>query len=152
MLDPYCPYFETNCRRNPLVLVVDDCEDNLIFAGRTLELLSYEYLVASGAKIALDLARDKLPDLILLDIVMPKVDGITLIGKLKKNILTREIPIIAVTGLAFESQKKQILTAGCDDYLCKPYLIEDLEEKLNLFLDCNLSIKCIDSCAKALAI
>lgn len=122
-------------RCNPLVLVVDDNEDNIMYACGSLELYSCDHIVAHNGQAALDLARDKLPDLILMDIVMPKVDGISLNRMLKSNLSTSRIPVIAVTGLAFSHQKEQILNSGFDDYLCKPYLIEDLENKLNSFLN-----------------
>ena len=124
---------ETRCR--PLVLVVDDNHDNLAFACSSLELFNLRHIVASSSQIALDLAMDRLPDIILLDIVMPKIDGITLAAFFKRNPLTDHIPIIAVTGLALPEQKKQILNSGCDDYLCKPYLIEDLKDKIASFLN-----------------
>lgn len=120
---------------SPLVLVIDDNDDNLTYACGSLELFNLRHIVASNSQIALDLALEQSPDLILLDIVMPKVDGISLAGDLKRNALTRHIPIIAVTGLAFSHQKEQILNAGCDDYLCKPYLIEELEEKIAYFFE-----------------
>ena len=119
----------------PLVLVVDDHEDNIIYACASLELSNCQHIMATNAQAALDLARDKLPDLILMDIVMPQIDGISLLRKLKRNFNTRHIPVIAVTGLALPAQKKQILNAGFDDYLCKPYFIEDLLNKLTCFLN-----------------
>ena len=120
---------------NPLVLVVDDNEDNILYACGSLELSNCRHVIANDGQAALDLVRDKLPDLILMDIVMPKVDGISLTRILKSHPHTRQIPIIAVTGLAFKHQKEEILQAGFDDYLCKPYLIEELEAKLALFLN-----------------
>ena len=120
---------------SPLVLVVDDNEDNILYACSSLELSDCQPIVAGDGQTALDLAINKLPDLILTDIVMPKVDGISLTRMLKSNLRTSHIPVIAVTGLAFPHQKEQILNAGFDDYLCKPYLIEDLENKLTLFFN-----------------
>lgn len=119
------------------MLVVDDNEDNILLACSFLELLSCQHLTAENGKIAMDMAMDKLPDLILLDIVMPETDGITVTQTLKQNSLTNHIPIIAVTGLSFLHQKKQILDSGCDDYICKPYLIEELERKLVRLLNLN---------------
>ena len=131
-------------RDMPLVLVVDDNEDNVLFACGSLDLLNFQYVVARDGQTAIDIAKDKLPDLILLDVVMPGMDGITVMQTLKCNSRTNHIPIIAVTGLAFSAQKKMILKGGCDDYLCKPYLIEELEQKLGLFLDLN-SLSCLNN-------
>ena len=132
--DPKLPPNISKTERSPLILVVDDNEDNLIYACSVLDLFKYQYIVAKSAKTALDLTKDKIPDLVLMDIVMPKVDGISLTKLLKTNLLTSHIRVIAVTGLAFSHQIEQILNAGFDDYLCKPYFIEELVNKLNLYL------------------
>ena len=121
-------------RCNPLVLVVDDNEDNILYACGSLELYQCQHIVASNAEEALDLARDRIPDLILMDIVMPKVDGMSITKVLKNSFVTSNIPIVAVTGLASPQQREKILNAGFDDYLCKPYYIDDLADKLSLFL------------------
>ena len=126
-------------RKSPLVLVVDDNEDNIIYACGSLKLFEYKHLVATNARTAFDIAVDKLPDLILLDVVMPRMSGIELAQRLKRNPLTNHIPIVAVTGLAYAHQKQQIMDAGCDDYIVKPYLIEKLEKKLFDFLNFNIS-------------
>lgn len=122
-------------RSVPLALVIDDNEDNVLFACGSLELLNFRCIVASSGASAIDLAKDKLPDLILMDIVMPEMDGISVTQSLKNNPLTNHIPVIAVTGLALSAQREQIMTGGCDDYLCKPYMIEELSEKIANFLD-----------------
>ena len=122
-------------RKEPLVLVVEDNEDNLLYHTTILELSNYQFLKAGDGRSALDIARDKLPDLILLDIVMPKINGIEVIKILRRNPLTNHIYIIAVTGLAFDNQIEMIIDAGCDDYLIKPFIIEQLEAKLNFFLN-----------------
>ncbi|MEO1466441.1 MAG: response regulator, partial [Cyanobacteria bacterium J06633_1] len=83
---------------------------------------------------ALDIAMDKLPDLILLDIVMPKVDGIEVIETLRRNPLTNHIYIVAVTGLTLPHDVKAIMDAGCDVYLEKPFTIEQLENRISFFL------------------
>ena len=121
-------------RKDPLILVIEDNEDNLLYHTSILELSNYQFLKASDGKSGLDIAMDKLPDLILLDIVMPEVSGIEVIKTLRRSPLTNHIHIIAITGLAFKKQIKMIMEAGCDDYLLKPFMIEKLEEKLNLFL------------------
>ena len=122
-------------RNTPLVLVVDDCEDNVIFAAGSLQLLNFECIVAHNGKCATEIAIAKLPDLILLDVVMPQMNGIVVTQTLRQNPITRDIPIVAVTGLAHKSQQQEIIRAGFDDYLCKPYLIEELSDKLDRFFD-----------------
>lgn len=78
-------------RKEPLVLVVEDNEDNLSYATAILELSHYQFLKASNGRIGIDIAMDKLPDLILLDIVMPEVNGIEVIETLRRNPLLNYI-------------------------------------------------------------
>ena len=89
---------------------------------------------------SIDIAMDRLPDLILLDIVMPDIDGITISRMLKNHPRTSHIPIVAVTGLACQHYKEEILDAGCDDYICKPYLIEDFESMVASFLKLSSTV------------
>lgn len=125
-------------RITPLILVVDDDYDNLILNASVVNFLNLKHLVATNAKNALDLAMDKRPDLILLDIVMPELNGITTASLLKACPLTNHIPIIAVTGLTLEKHRLEIKNAGCDDYLSKPFLIDELKAKLERHLYLNL--------------
>lgn len=78
--------------------------------------------------------RTYLPDLILLDIVLSEINGIEIARILKEDKLTNHIPIIAVTGLALANEREKIQQSGCDDYLCKPFLISELEAKIDSFL------------------
>ena len=121
-------------RSEPLILVVEDDRDNLFYTSCILDLSNYQFLKADNGKDGLDIAMDRLPDLILLDIVMPKVSGIEAIEILRRNPITNHIHVLAVTGLVFPHQIKMIMDAGCDDYLTKPFTIEQLEAKLDLFL------------------
>ena len=116
-------------------LVVDDCKDNAMFAMGSLQLLNFECIVTHNGKSAVQMAIAKLPDVILLDVVMPEMNGIAVVQTLKQNPLTKNIPIVAVTGLAYKSQQQQIMQAGFDDYLCKPYLIDELSATLERFFD-----------------
>jgi CheY-like chemotaxis protein len=118
----------------PLVLIVDDNFDNLLFVSCILESLSIKHLIAQNSHNAIDLAMDRVPDLILLDMVMPHIDGMEVTRLLKKNPQTAHIPIIAVTGLTLPEHQAEIMAAGCEDYLSKPFLIDDLEAKLARFL------------------
>lgn len=125
-------------RRTPLILLVDDDRDNLFLNANIVDFLNLNYLVATNAKNALDLAMDKRPDLILLDIVMPELDGLTTTRLLKACPLTNHIPIIAVTALTSSKHRTEIKNAGCDDYISKPFLIDELEAKINQYLCFNL--------------
>lgn len=113
--------------QRPLALAIDDNRDNLLVLEYTLDLLGFRFIGETEALAGLSLARQYLPDLILLDILLPDVDGIELVEFLHQERLLAEIPIIAVTGLASEEDRDRILDAGFTDYLCKPFMLDDLE-------------------------
>ncbi|WP_228052173.1 response regulator [Nodosilinea sp. LEGE 07298] len=117
-----------------MVLVVDDDDDSLTLMAYILEQLSCEtYFVADGLA-ALVAARQYHPQLILSDIHLPQVDGYSLIQQLRADADTHDIPIVAVTALAGQENRQRILTAGFDDYISKPFLIEPLEHLINRFI------------------
>jgi CheY-like chemotaxis protein len=118
----------------PLVLVVDDNEDNLLLLAFLVEQLNCRIITAAAGKTALDLAQTYLPSLILLDMMLPDLDGITVLSRLKQNPLTAQTPIIAVTAMARGEDRERILAAGCDEYVTKPYIIDDLEALLRRYL------------------
>ncbi|MEL6438204.1 MAG: response regulator [Cyanobacteria bacterium J06621_8] len=118
----------------PLVLVVDNDSDNLLLASCVIESLGVGCVVTNDSEKCLDLVKKMLPRLILLDVVMPKLNGLEIASIIKQNPDTASIPIIAVTGLTREEDRAKLEQSGFDDYLSKPYLIEDLEAKLQFFL------------------
>jgi two-component system, cell cycle response regulator DivK len=117
-----------------LILAVDGNEDNLILITYFLESFDYQLITAKNGKEALSLAREYLPNLILLEIVLPDIDGFEVVAKLKQNVITSQIPIIAVTGLARKEDREQIFRSGCDAYLSKPYLLNDLADTISNYL------------------
>ncbi len=122
----------------PLILVVDDDRDNLLFASYIIELLGMKFIVSADNQETMFLVKKFLPDLILLDIVMPNLNGIDVTRQIRQDKDVNHIPIIAVTGLTREQEKTQIINAGCNDYICKPYLIEELESKIHSVLQYSL--------------
>lgn len=118
----------------PLVLVVDDNEDNLLLLAFLVEQLNCRIITAAEGQTALDLAQTYLPSLILLDMMLPDLDGITVLSRLRQNPLTANTPIIAVTAMARGEDRERILAAGCDEYVTKPYIIDDLEALLRRYL------------------
>lgn len=119
----------------PLILIVDDDRDNLLFVSCILDALNLDYIAATNSGEAINFAINKQPNLILLDMVMPEIDGVEITRRLKQNSFTQHIPIIAVTGLTLDKHKQIIKEAGCDEYICKPFLIEEMEEKIVSFLN-----------------
>ncbi|MEG4392972.1 response regulator [Microcoleus sp. BROC3] len=111
----------------PLVLAVDDNHDNLELLTQILDLFGCECVGAVDGYAALSAAVDRNPDLIVLDICLPDIDGIELVSRIKQNPELVDIPIVAITALAKAEDRDRILEAGCVAYLSKPFNIKDLE-------------------------
>lgn len=118
----------------PLVLVVDDNEDNLLLLAFLLEQLGCAIITAADGQTALDLVQTQPPSLILLDMMLPDLDGMDVLCCLKQNPLTTDIPVIAVTAMARPEDRERILAAGCNEYVTKPYVIDELEALLRRYL------------------
>jgi two-component system cell cycle response regulator DivK len=102
------------------ILIVEDNADNLALAVFLLQSAGHAVLSAREAEAGLTLARDERPDLILMDIQLPGMDGLEAIGLLKRDEATRAIPVIALTALAMKGDEERIRAAGCDGYIAKP--------------------------------
>ncbi|WP_231295572.1 response regulator [Gloeocapsa sp. PCC 7428] len=113
--------------RQPLVLAVDDNEDNLQLLAQLLMLIECSHITATDGQTAVIMAQNYQPNLILLDMMLPDLDGIEVVSRLKQNPETMEIPIVAVTAMAREEDQQRFLRAGCKEYIKKPYIIEELE-------------------------
>lgn len=120
--------------QRPVVLVVDDDEDNLRLMTFVLEIFNCTLITAKDGETALALAKNYRPDLILLDIILPDLSGVEIVQKLRHNQQTRQIPVIALTALATPEDKEKILSAGCNEYMKKPYMVDELEMLLNRYL------------------
>lgn len=108
------------------ILVIEDTPANLRLAVLLLETAGYTVIGAANAEIGLPLARSELPDLVLMDIQLPGMDGLEATALLKQDDATRGIPVIALTALAMRGDKERIRGAGCDGYIAKPMCREDL--------------------------
>ncbi|MEG3895301.1 MULTISPECIES: response regulator [unclassified Microcoleus] len=124
----------------PLVLAVDDNHDNLELMTQILDLFGCECVGAVDGYAALSAAADRPPDLIVLDICLPDIDGIELVKRIRKNPALRHIPIVAVTALAKTEDRDRILQAGCVEYLSKPFNIKDLETIIRHHLNCQPAV------------
>ncbi|MFI5257696.1 MAG: response regulator [Gemmatimonadales bacterium] len=102
------------------VLVVEDNPANMRLAQFLLESAGHSVLTASDAEAGLALARHEQPDLILMDIQLPGMDGLEATMLLKGDEATRAIPVIALTALAMKGDEERIRAAGCNGYIAKP--------------------------------
>jgi CheY-like chemotaxis protein len=102
------------------VLLVEDNEDNLVVYRTILEHVGFRVIEARDGEEGVSRAREHLPDLILMDISIPKMDGWEATQRLKADTNTKQIPIIALTAHALEEDRQKALQAGCDGYLAKP--------------------------------
>ena len=102
------------------ILIVDDESSNILYLNRILNA-DYEIITAKDGAKAIELANEYLPDLILLDIVMPEMDGYEILSLLKNEEKTREIPVIFITGLTGDVNETKGLALGADDYISKPF-------------------------------
>jgi len=116
------------------VLVVEDNPDMRKLLSIELELMGFEPITAAGGKEGIEKAISEKPDLVLLDILMPDMDGRDTARILRRNAETKDIPIIAETALSDRRDLNTCLDAGCNDYLVKPFSYKDLEEKLRVFI------------------
>ena len=115
------------------ILVVEDNPDNLLTIKAVLND-RYEILEAADGEAGLKTAITELPALILLDMSLPGLDGFEVVGKIKADEKTRQIPVIALTARAMKGDREQIIEAGCDDYISKPVDPEEILNKIGEWL------------------
>jgi len=115
---------------NRHVLVVDDNPTNLKLVSDLLDWFGYRVSTAMDAGQALEAIRRKAPDLILMDIGLPDIDGLTLARLLKTDEKTKQIRIVAVTACAMKGDEQKALEAGCDAYIAKPINTRTLRSQL----------------------
>ena len=102
------------------ILIVEDNPTNMALAVFLLGTAKHTVLQAKDAEVGLTLARSEAPDLILMDIQLPGMDGLQATALLKADASTRGIPVIALTALAMKGDEERIRAAGCDGYIAKP--------------------------------
>jgi DNA-binding response OmpR family regulator len=113
-------------RERPVVLVADDDRDILELVSVALEREGYELLLASNGEEALEVARMRLPDLAVLDVMMPRLDGCEVTRRLRSHEATGEMRVILLSAFAEETQAARGLAAGADLYVKKPFSPRDL--------------------------
>ena len=117
------------------ILAVDDNRMNRLKLARTLEGEGYRLSQADGGRTALDMLRSEAFDLVLLDILMPEVDGFQVLGEMKDDADLRSIPVIVISGLEDMDSVDRCLAAGADDFLSKPVNPTVLQDHVRKLLD-----------------
>jgi CheY-like chemotaxis protein len=118
----------------PTVLLVDDDPDSLTLLSFILETFSCNVICENSGEAALQRIRQQRFDLIMLDIQMPGLSGLEVVRMLRANPINATLPIVAVTALARPQDRAEILRAGCDLYISKPYLVEDIEALVGQYI------------------
>ncbi len=118
----------------PTVLYIDDIENNRILVTRRLEKKGYRVITAENAAEGLRVAALERPDLILMDMVMPDLDGWSATRQLKTDAKLVHVPVIALTAHAMQGDREKALEAGCDDYETKPFDFPRLFQKIEAHL------------------
>lgn len=120
---------------NIRVLYIEDNPDNRLLVQRVLMAEGYQVIVTSNATDGLKLAESERPNLILVDINMPEVDGYTVTGQLRKMPHLARVPIIALTANVMKGDREKTLAAGCDGYIQKPIDIDQFPKQLTRFIE-----------------
>jgi CheY-like chemotaxis protein len=118
----------------PKILLVEDNELNRDMLSRRLQRRGYEVLIALDGQEGVALTQSATPDLVLMDMSLPVLDGWEAAGKLKAEPATRSIPIIALTAHAMSGDREKALAAGCDDFDTKPVELDRLIGKIEALL------------------
>jgi len=108
------------------MLLVEDNPATMDIVQTELEFLGYDTMVADNGKKAVEMAATHLPDLIIMDISLPKMDGLEAAALIRKNPKTKTIPILAATARALPGDKEKCLRGGCDGYIAKPFTHREL--------------------------
>jgi len=118
------------------VLIVEDNAANMTLAMFLLQSAGHTVLTATDAEAGLTLAREEQPNLILMDIQLPGMDGLEATRLLKRDDATRAIPVIALTALAMKGDEERIRAAGCDGYIAKPMRYREFLATIAAHLAC----------------
>lgn len=114
----------------PKVLVVEDEPENQLAIQVILTVEGFEVVSVEDGRLALQTAKEHRPDLILLDVMMPEINGFEVLAQLRHDEATKDIPVIMLTALAQRSDVAKAVEAGVDDYVAKPFEPGDLIERI----------------------
>jgi CheY-like chemotaxis protein len=121
------------------VLIVEDDNDTVGVLEHELKFLGYEPMIAKNGLEAIELAGSERPDLIIMDMMLPKLNGFQAAVQIRNDPQTRFIPILAATAKALPGDREECLRAGCDDYLAKPFTHKELGHAIEKALKKRLS-------------
>jgi two-component system, cell cycle response regulator DivK len=116
-----------------LILYVEDNFENKLFVRRVIESMGHEMIEAETGLDSLIIAAERMPDLVLMDVNIPGMDGLETTAKFKQNPRLAHIPIIALTANAMKGDKERCLAAGCDGYMQKPVGVSDLRREVQRY-------------------
>ncbi len=119
------------------ILVVEDNQDNRELVVKVLKINGYKVIEAVDGEEALEKTKTENPDLILMDLFIPKIDGYEVTRRLKSDIDLKSIPIIALTAHAMKGDMEVALAAGCDGYIPKPIDVRELPKQIEYFMKHN---------------
>ena len=116
------------------VLLVEDHPDTIDVMSTELEVLDYEVTVAKNGLEAVEMASSELPDLIVMDILLPKMDWLQATARIRQNPKTQAIPILAATALCRDQDRANCIASGCDDHIPKPFTHRELGARIHRLL------------------
>lgn len=120
---------------NELILIVEDNDKNLKLVRDVLQHRGYRTLEAGTGEDGVRLAKEHHPDLVLMDILLPGIDGMTALGQLRAEAATHAIPVIAVTASVMTHDRKKVMAAGFDGYQSKPIKVKEFLDAVRETLD-----------------
>ena len=139
-IEPRAPYFHADYdpiltgMKRPTVLVVEDDENNLFILKKILQTKGYRVFQASDGQQAVEIVEQQKLDLILLDIQLPRLNGLEVIRRLRQNLDFECVPVVIITGHEPENYRGTAIDAGCDDFLLKPVDLDRLDAVLDYFV------------------
>lgn len=116
------------------LLYVEDNEDNIYMLSNRLQREGFVVVIARNGSEGVQLAHSELPDLIIMDLVLPEMDGFEATRELRLSNATRDIPVIALSASVLPEDQHRAIDAGCDDFEIKPVNFSSLLEKINRFM------------------
>lgn len=121
------------------VLVVEDNERNLKLVRDVLQYAGYEIIEARTGEEGVELAQSRSPDVILMDLQLPDIDGMEALRRIRKSPVTADVPVVAVTAFAMQDDRARVFDAGFDGYLEKPLSVRELPALVQQFLTARRS-------------